>query len=173
MIKLDLEKAYDKINWDFICSVLHNFHFPTKWVNLIRACITTVQHCLIINGSTTNRFSPKRGIRQGEPISPYLFILCMETLTFLINKKVGSRNWTPVGFRDVTISHLLYANDVLLFAKVNNKSIKAINAVLESFMPLSGLNINLSKSSVWFSPNTPTHIRASSSLSLGIKEPLD
>lgn len=103
-------------------------------------------------------------------MSPYIFIFCIQVLTAFINKKVDSRSWSPVRIRDTSISHLLYADDVLLFAKVKNKSIRAINSFLNSFMSFSSLNINFSKSLVWSSPNTPSHIRTSSSSSLGIRE---
>lgn len=152
MIKLDLEKAYDKLNWEFICNTLSHFHFPPKWVNLVKHCISSVQHSVIFNGSLSDFLSPKRGIRQGDPISPYLFILCMEMLTSLINEKVNNNKWSAVKFKDISISHLLYADDVLLFAKINKKSVKNIHEVLTSFMNISGLNINSSKYYIWYSP---------------------
>lgn len=170
MIKLDLEKAYDKINWSFISQVLQYFNFPSKWINLIMNCISSVQHSLIINGNTTDFFSSSRGIRQGDPMSPYIFILCMEIISSMIKKKVDNKRWIAAKTQDISLSHLLYADDVLLFAKVNRKSIKAIQSVLKDFMDTSGLNANLAKSYVWFSPNTPSHIRNSTSSSLGIQE---
>lgn len=142
----------------------------TKWSNLIKSCISSVKHYLLINGCISESVLPNRGIRQGDPMFPYLFLLCMEVLTQIINKNVATNKWSPVKIKDIKLSHLLYADDVLLFAKVNKKTIKAINSSLKDFMSFSGLNINLSKSSIWFSPNTPSHTRASTSLSLGIRE---
>lgn len=142
MIKLDLKKTYDKINWDFIYSALALFHFPQKWITLITICISYVQHSIIVKSCLSDFFSPKWGIRQGDPLSPYLFILCMELLTSLINKEVAGKRWTPISFKDVKISHLLYADDVLLFAKVNKKTIKSIDSSLKSFLSFSSLNVN-------------------------------
>lgn len=170
IIKLDLEKTYDKISWEIICNILSNFQFTPKWVNLVRHCISTLQHSIIFNGSLSEFFSPKRDICQGDLLSPYLFILCMEILTSLINKKVNTKRWTMVKFKDISISHLLYADDVLLFAKINQKSVKSIDEVLKTFMSMSGLNISSSKSSIWFSPNTPNHRKSFACSTLGIKE---
>lgn len=78
--------------------------------------------------------------------------------------------WTPVKIKDISISHLLYADDVLLFAKVNKKSVKAIDLSLKSFMACSGMSINHLKSSIWFSPNTPNHLKSFACSSLGFKE---
>lgn len=170
VIKLDLEKAYDKISWDFICNTLKLFNFPLKWVQLIYQCISSVQHSIIFNGSITEFFIPNRGIRQGDPLSPYLFIICMELLSSLIEIEVHNKRWNAPKFKDIAISHLLYANDVLLFAKVNKKSVKSIDGVLKKFLNASGLNINTSKSSIWFSPNTNPDLRAYVSSTLGFKE---
>lgn len=171
-IKLDLEKADNKLNWDFICNTLSLFHYPhPKRINLIRSCITFVEHSMIFNGCLSDFFSPKRGIRQEDPLSSYLFILCIKLLPFLINNKVNNKRWIAVNFKDVKISHLLYADDVLLFAKVNKKSVKSIDSTLKTFMSLLGLNINYSKSSIWFSPNTPDSKKLFASNVLGIKEP--
>ncbi|KAG5531068.1 hypothetical protein RHGRI_025879 [Rhododendron griersonianum] len=84
LIKLDLEKAYDRLEWGFIRQVLHFFNFPPLWINLIMSIISLSSMSILFNGSATDTFSPSRGIRQGDPLSPYIFILCVEYLSIQI-----------------------------------------------------------------------------------------
>ena len=86
-IKVDLEKAYDRLEWSFTHQVLIAFQFPQNLIKLIMSCITTSKVSILFNGGALEAFAPSRGIRQGDPISPYLFILCMEYLGHLIEKK--------------------------------------------------------------------------------------
>lgn len=159
MIKIDLEKAYDKLNWDFIRSTLQAFNFPRDWIDLMMDCISSVSHTIIFNGGLTQPFSPHCGIRQGDPISPFIFILCMEILSKIIQREVDSLNWHPAKIKDIKISHCLFADDNLLFARTDDKSIPSINNSLSMFLAASGLKVNQAKSHIWFSPQTPQHIR--------------
>ena len=80
VIKVDLEKAYDRLEWSFIKMVLEHFGFPEMLIKLIMCCVSTTTTSILFNGSKLDSFQPSRGIRQGDPISPYLFLLCMEFL---------------------------------------------------------------------------------------------
>ena len=84
-IKIDLEKAYDKIEWSFIREMLIFFNFPASLIDIIMSCVSSVSTSLLFNGGCLNAFCPSRGIRQGDPLSPYLFIFCMEFLGHHIN----------------------------------------------------------------------------------------
>lgn len=86
-IKVDMEKAYDRLEWSFIHKVLQAFQFPQHLTKLTMSCVTTTSISVLVNGSKLDNFLPSRGIRKGDPISPYLFILCMEFLTNLIEGK--------------------------------------------------------------------------------------
>jgi hypothetical protein len=99
------------------------------------------------------QFKPNHGLRQGYPLSPYLFIICMEKLSIAINHAVYQKNWDPIHISNTgpCLSHLLFADDVLLFAKAKNSQIKFITDLLECFSLASGLKINLSKSRAFYS----------------------
>ena len=86
VIKIDLEKAYDRLEWSFIRLVLTHFGFPNNIIQLIISCVSSTSTSLLFNGSKLPAFYPSRGIKQGDPISPYLFILCMEFLGPQITK---------------------------------------------------------------------------------------
>ena len=86
-IKIDLEKAYDKLEWSFIRDMLHRANIPGRIIDIIMSCVTSVSNSIFFNGGCLEEFRPSRGIRQGEPLSPYIFILCMDYLGHLITEK--------------------------------------------------------------------------------------
>jgi len=119
ILKIDLEKASDKIEWSFIRETLIYFRFPRNIINLIMSCVTTSKISILINGNKTEYFEPSRGIRQGDPLSPYLFILCMEILSRKIDQEVQLKNWSPIkiSHKGPLISHLFFANDLVLMSR--------------------------------------------------------
>ena len=92
VIKINLEKAYDRLEWSFVRIVLDHIGFPKNFSELILSCISTTSTSLLFNGSKLEAFTPSRGIRQGDPISPYFFLLCREYLSSLITKSYDSRD---------------------------------------------------------------------------------
>lgn len=109
-----------------------------------------------MNGISTDSFLPSRGIRQGDPLSPYIFIICMEVLSLMIHKATVSSAWNPfwLGRKKVSISHLLFADDILLFGEVNHGKISSLKSILDSFCFMSGQTVSIDKSRVLFSKNT-------------------
>lgn len=93
-IKLDISKAFDTLNWGFLFSVMRRMGFPSRFIDWVRVCITSGMFSIKLNGSLEGYFSGKAGLRQGDPLSPYLFVLDMEVLTSYLNKAIVS-----VGFR--------------------------------------------------------------------------
>ena len=95
-IKIDSEKAYDRLEWSFIRDTLALFNVPLFLSNVIMSCISSSTFLFLFNGGSLDAFCPSRGIRQGDPLSPYIFIMCMEVLGFLIKDKCDSKMWDLV-----------------------------------------------------------------------------
>ena len=153
LCKLDLEKAYDHINWDFLMSVMQKMGFGEKWAGWIRWCISTASFSVLINGSPAGFFQGTRGLRQGDPISPYLYVLGMEALSCLINKAVRGGFLSGCRLRGrggngIQVSHLLFADDTLVFCKDSQDQMAVLSWLLMWFETISGLNINLEKSEI-------------------------
>ncbi|KAG8371874.1 hypothetical protein BUALT_Bualt12G0008300 [Buddleja alternifolia] len=161
LIKLDLEKEYDKVRWDFLTQTLQAFHFPEKLVNLIMSCVESAHLQILWNGEPLEPFAPRCGLRQGDPLSPYLFVLCMERLSYLIEEEVNNKVWDPISFgrNSPCISHMFFANDIILAAKANEKSARSIQKTLDLFCKASGLKVSLAKSTVYFAPRTAPSVR--------------
>ena len=171
-LKIDLEKAYDKLEWSFIRSMLIRFNFPNNLIEIIMNCISSVLTFVLFNGGSLDPFRPSRGIRQGDPLSPYIFILCMEFLNQLIQKKCEAKVWSPVkaSRSGPSFSHLFFADDLVLFAKANVESYNAIREVLDTFRRCSGQTVSDTKSRVYFSPNIDPDDREAFSDMLGFHQ---
>jgi hypothetical protein len=116
-LKLDISKAYDRLDWDYLRDIQNIMGFSQKWISWIMLCVETVDYSVILNGSMIGPVVPGRGLRQGDPLSPYLFILCAEGLSALIRKAEGRGDIHGVKIcRNAPIvSHLLFADDCFLF----------------------------------------------------------
>uniref|UniRef100_A0A2N9G7C7 Reverse transcriptase domain-containing protein n=1 Tax=Fagus sylvatica TaxID=28930 RepID=A0A2N9G7C7_FAGSY len=151
--KLDFKKAYDSLEWEFILAVLRVVGFDQKFVDLIYQCISTVQFTLLLNGTKSTSITPSRGLRQGDPLSPYLFILCADVLAKLINREVarGSITGVKLGVGAASITKLFYADDVLLFCGAKVSEVDALMKCLEKYCLWSGQSISVEKSGIFAS----------------------
>ncbi|KAB2616581.1 hypothetical protein D8674_023169 [Pyrus ussuriensis x Pyrus communis] len=159
-IKLDMQKAYDRVEWDFLDAVMERMGFCNRWRSLISGCLSSVQFAVLLNGQAGAPFVPSRGIRQGDPLSPYLFILVGEVLSKMIQGAVdqGRLEGVKMGGSGPVISHLFFADDTLLFLRADQKNCRNLRHLIESFCVASGQKVNLMKSSVFFGVNVPMGI---------------
>ncbi|KAL1208232.1 putative mitochondrial protein [Cardamine amara subsp. amara] len=160
-VKTDMSKAYDILEWDFIKRVLTRFGFQEKWINWIMQCITTVSYSYLINDNPQGLVIPGRGIRQGDPLSPYVFILCSEVLSGLCRNAQlnGNLSGIKVARNCPRINHLLFADDTMFFCKASKKTCSALKEILHKYEQASCQKINTCKSSISFSAKTPQEMR--------------
>lgn len=159
-IKVDLSKAYDKLGWEFIGKVLSVIKLPERLVNVIMHAITSVETNVKWNGARTDYFHPQRGIRQGDPISPYLFVLCMDKLSHLILNAVNNGEWHTLraGGNGPMVSHLMFADDLLLFGEASELQMNCVMSIMNSFCRMSGQEVSQEKTSILFSKNVGRNI---------------
>lgn len=140
IIKLDLEKAYDRLEWSFVEESLIDASVPRKLVSVIINILQRSTCKLLWNGETTETIKPTRGLRQGDPLSPYIFVICMERFSRWIHREVDRGKWRPlkVSRGGTAVSHLFFADDIVLFAEVTEDQINCILEGVNSFCKASG-----------------------------------
>ncbi|XP_056842911.1 uncharacterized protein LOC130495527 [Raphanus sativus] len=170
-VKTDMSKAYDRIEWGFLRAVLDRMGFAQIWIGWIMSCVESVSYSFLINGSPMGSVKPSRGIRQGDPLSPYLFILCTEVLSAMCEKaqQDGSLAGIRVARGSPFINHLLFADDTMFLCRSSAPSVNALLRILRSYEELSGQRINFLKSATTFSAKTPAEVKARVKTTLGIE----
>jgi hypothetical protein len=160
-VKLDMHKAYDRVESEFLRKIMLRLGFHQDWVDMVMACVTYVSDVVRFNSQLTDSFIPTRGIRQGDPLSPYLFLLCAEGLSSsLLNvEEIGGIEGVKVCTGAPSVSHLLFADDSLILLKSDLNNAISLQQVLDSYCANSGQLISVAKSSVFFSPNTHVDAR--------------
>ncbi|KAL0006567.1 hypothetical protein SO802_008069 [Lithocarpus litseifolius] len=171
-LKLDVSKAYDRVEWPFLQGVMQRLGFPETWIERVMSCVTTTSFSILVNGKPYGNVVPSRGIRQGDPLSPYLFLLCIEGFTSLLAKAEIDGTLYGVSIcRDAPkITNLLFADDSLIFCRNSPAEIQTIREILQVYANASGQCINLEKSSVFFSSNTTGRQKQEALEILGVKE---
>jgi hypothetical protein len=148
ILKVDFEKAYDSVDWSFLEYMLRRLGFHAKWIAWMKSCVFGGSMLILINGSPTEEIDIQRGLKQGDPLAPFLFLLVAEGFSGRMNNAVN-RNLFK-GFevkRDGSvISHLQIADDTLCVREASNENLWTIKAVLRGFEMASGLKVNFHKS---------------------------
>lgn len=118
-IEVDIKKAYDSVNKDFIIHMMQQIVFPARLTKIVKELISSPSYSVLFNGIPNGDFQSKNGIKQGDPSSPYLFTIVMEYFTVLMDLKVSSGKFKPIFNVEPALTHLIYANDLLIFCKAD------------------------------------------------------
>ncbi|GJV67006.1 RNA-directed DNA polymerase, eukaryota [Tanacetum coccineum] len=167
IFKIDFEKAFDSVRWDYLDMVLHNFGFGSKWRSWIQGCLKSAMGSILVNGSPTSEFQFHKGLKQGDPLSPFLFILIMESLHLSFSNVVNAGLFNGIHIdSSFSLSHLFYADDVIFVGKWELSNLSTIVNVLKWFHLASGLKINLLKSKL-MGIGIPHNVVVSAARSIG------
>ena len=169
-LKLDVSKAYDRVEWLFLQGIMQKLGFLEKWIERVMTCVTTTSFSILINGKPYGNVTPSRGIRQGDPLSLYLFLLCVEGFTSLLAKAEfdGKIHGASICRGASKVSNLLFADDSLLFCRATQNEVEVISKMLQTYANAFSQCINLEKSSVFFSSNTSANQKQGILRTLGV-----
>ncbi|CAA7048764.1 unnamed protein product [Microthlaspi erraticum] len=150
MLKVDLRKAFDTVRWDFVEATLKGLHLPQKFIDWILECISTPTFSVVVNGQSSGFFKSTKGLRQGDSLSPYLFVLTMEVFSRLLKSRFDSDYIVHhPRTSELKISHLMFADDVMIFFDGSSSSLHGISETLDDFSSWSGLCMNQEKTHLY------------------------
>ena len=131
-LKLDMSKAYDRVEWAFLEATISKLGFDRKW---IMQCVMMVQYSVLVNGVPVGDINPSRGIRQGDPLSPYLFLLCAEVLSAHLHDadRRGNLSGVPTFSGGPCLNHLFFADDSLIFCKAQMEDWNFLTSILDCY----------------------------------------
>ena len=143
-IKLDMSKTYDRVKWFYLSSIMEKMGFTEHWISLLMLCVKTMTYSILVNGEPKGRIIPSRGIRQGYPLSPFLFLLCTEGLNGLLNQAAHQGHIKGYSFcrNSPRLTHLLFADDNLLFCRATIEECQRVLDILEVYGRCLGQQIN-------------------------------
>ncbi|XP_058762795.1 uncharacterized protein LOC131636156 [Vicia villosa] len=146
LIQLDLQKAYDMLNWNALQSIMMEIGLPSRFIQWVMATVTSVSYVFNVNGELTHTMQACRGIRQGDPISPLLFVLMMEYLSRLLAKMQVNQNFKlHAKCEKLGLTNLTFADDILLFCRGEVNYVRLLLSTVESFSMSTGLVMNPQK----------------------------
>lgn len=173
-LKIDISKAYDRVEWSYLKGIMLKLGFDIRWVDLILSCISQANFSILINWEKKDEFKSSRDPRQGDPLSQYLFLLVSEGLSHLISMANNKRNLSGLSFANgPLISHLLFADDSLIFCRANEQELVVLKIILKIYESASGESINFSKSALLISNNVNKDRKLFLSSILGVKNVSD
>ncbi|KAJ9560860.1 hypothetical protein OSB04_006020 [Centaurea solstitialis] len=148
LFKVDFEKAFDSVNWDFLISIMKQMGFGHIWCDWIKGCLSSASVSVLVNGSPSSEFQMTRGLRQGDPLSPFLFLIIGEALQTMTKEacEKGLFKGIKLATNSENLSLIQYADDALFMGKWSTNSMRNLLNLLHCFNEVSGLKINISKS---------------------------
>nr|KAJ0214062.1 hypothetical protein LSAT_V11C400160070 [Lactuca sativa] len=160
LFKADFNKAFDSVNWEYLDSIMMQMNFSEKWRRWIAGCLESSKASVLVNGSPTKDFDMSKGVRQGDPMSPFLFIIAMEGLHVMMSSAVerGLFDGMKIPNSNVNISHLFYADDALFIGHWSQRNIANLARILRCFHMVSGLKVNFNKSRVYSIGGEPSEV---------------
>jgi hypothetical protein len=160
-LKLDMSKAYDRVEWSFLEAIMRKLGFAEQWTKRIMMCVNFVSYSVSLNGEQCGFFSASCGICQGDSLSPYLFLLCADGLSFLLKKAEMERHILGVvaGRGGPRLTHLFFANDSLLFCQATLANCESISSILHQYELALGQQLNRAKTSIFFTKNTSQDLK--------------
>ncbi|CAN1159330.1 LINE-1 retrotransposable element ORF2 protein [Linum perenne] len=149
-LKIDLMKAFDSVEWGYIGDMLVAMGFPGRYIRWIMVCFNSTRFSVNLNGSLFGYFPAKRGLRQGDPISPYLFVIAMQGLDYLFSEAAANNlfQYHPQ-CKNIKLTHICFADDLLVFTKANVTAITQVTVIMDLFHQASGLQLNPDKSDLY------------------------
>ncbi|GMI72452.1 hypothetical protein HRI_000914500 [Hibiscus trionum] len=170
-LKLDMSKAYDRVEWPFITSIMSRMGFDDRWVSLVMRCVESVSYRVLFNGKVSEGFRPTRGLWQGDPLSPYLFLFCAQGLSTLLHsaKANNTLKGVKVGRQGITLTHLFFADDCILFGDASTHGATIMRDLLLCYERASGQKVNFEKSLIYFSNNLNQNAKDDIGALLGVR----
>jgi hypothetical protein len=170
-VKLDMMKAYDRVEWVFLEDMMLKMGFSPVWVSMIMRCVRSMRFSVKLSGGLSDSFLPSRGLRQGDPLSPYLFLFCVEGFSALLKQAQREKEVTGVTFgsNGPTVTHLLFADDSIVFLEASNSNLQALKRILREYETCSGQKVNLQKSSIYFGKGIDETARTNLKQTVGIQ----
>ncbi|XP_073154204.1 uncharacterized protein [Henckelia pumila] len=155
-LKLDMSKAYDRVEWKFLEAIMMKMGFCDEWIGKIMRCVTSVRYSFNLNSHLVGDLKPGRGIRQGDPLSPYLFTICAEGLSSMLSMQAvkGRLKGVRIASSSPILTHLFFADDSLVFFKATKEDYLCVVDCLRAYERASGQVINFEKSALSFTLNT-------------------
>lgn len=157
-MKIDISKAFDYVQWSFLLNILEALNFSEKFMHWIRLCITTASFFSASEGEFMEFFRSERSLRQGCSLSPYLFVICMNVLSRMIDKAVVNRN---IGYhpkcKQIQLTHLCFVDDLMVFVDGTRRSIEGILGIFDTFTVKWGLRISVEKCTIYLAGVSESH----------------